>query len=96
MIRHVVFFTAKPGEDIEAIRGSLRALGTIPGSNTFEVALNRKIDPLSDEIDVVVYAEFPDEAALSAYKAHPTYAATTKSVRPMREMRFSADFEAGA
>ena len=48
---------------------------------------------MSDEIDIVVYAEFADQAALSAYKAHPIYAETTAKVRPMRELRYSADFE---
>ena len=95
MIRHIVFFSANRHENIEAMRAGLMALGTIPHSSLFEVSLNSKVDPLSDEIDVVVYAEFPDEAALAAYKAHPTYAETTAKVRPMRELRFSADVVAG-
>ena len=95
LIRHIVFFSAKRGENVEAVRVGLEALGTIPHSTLFEVSLNTKVDPLSDEIDVVVYAEFPDEAALAAYKAHPTYAETTARVRPMRELRFSADVMAG-
>lgn len=91
MIRHIVFFSAKRREDVEIIREGLEALGTIPHSTHFEVTLNTKVDPLSDEVDVVVYAEFADDAALAAYKAHPTYAATTARVRPMRELRLSAD-----
>ena len=94
MIRHIVFFSAKRGENVEAMRAGLMALGTIPHSSLFEVSLNTKVDPLSDEIDVVVYAEFPDEAALAAYKAHPTYAETTAKVRPLRELRYSADVSA--
>ncbi|RLP21869.1 Dabb family protein [Mesorhizobium sp. YM1C-6-2] len=95
MIRHIVFFSAKRGENVEAMRVGLEALGSIPNSTLFEVSLNTKVDPLSDEVDVVVYAEFPDEAALAAYKAHPTYAETTARVRPMRELRLSADVVAG-
>ena len=95
MIRHIVFFSAKRQENVEAMRAGLTALGTIPHSSRFEVSLNSKVDPLSDEIDIVVYAEFSDEAALAAYKAHPTYAETTSRVRPLREMRFSADVKAG-
>lgn len=95
MIRHIVFFSAKRGENVEAMRVGLEALGSIPNSTLFEVSLNTKVDPLSDEVDVVVYAEFPDEAALAAYKAHPTYAETTARVRPMRELRLSADVIAG-
>jgi hypothetical protein len=95
LIRHIVFFSAKRGENVEAMRVGLEALGSIPNSTLFEVSLNTKVDPLSDEVDVVVYAEFPDEAALAAYKAHPTYAETTARVRPMRELRLSADVVAG-
>lgn len=91
MIRHIVFFSAKQRQDVEAIRARLLALGTIPYSSHFEVTINTKVDPLCDRIDIVVYAEFADAAALAAYKAHPTYDATTRAVRPMREMRFSAD-----
>jgi len=91
LIRHIVFFRAKFREDLEAIRQGLQRLGSIPQSTVFEVTLNSKVDPLSDEIDVVVYAEFADQEALEAYKAHPTYAETTRAIRPMRELRFSAD-----
>lgn len=91
MIRHIVFFSARRQEDVELIRDELSALGGIPYSTVFEVTVNTKVDPLCDAIDIVVYAEFPDEAALAAYKAHPLYNQTTLRVRPMRELRFSAD-----
>ncbi len=94
MIRHIVFFTAKDGQDIDAICEGLELLGTIPYSQHFEVSRNSKVDQISNEVDVVVYAEFPDAAALTAYKAHPTYAEATRRVRPLRELRLSADFEA--
>lgn len=91
MIRHIVFFSAQRRDDAEAIRAGLSALGRIPHHRLFEVQHNSRVDPLCDAIDVVVYAEFDDEAALAAYKAHPLYAETTAKVRPLRELRFSAD-----
>jgi hypothetical protein len=91
LIRHIVFFSARRKEDVEAVRSGLLALGNIPHSSLFEVTLNTKVDPMSDEIDVVVYAEFEDEAALAAYKAHPLYSKTTSEVKPLRELRYSAD-----
>ncbi|RWO86807.1 Dabb family protein [Mesorhizobium sp.] len=94
MIRHIVFFSARHKEDVEAVRTGLLALSNIPHSRRFEVTLNRKVDPLSDEIDVVVYAEFENDAALAAYKAHPLYAETTSQVKPLRELRYSADIVA--
>ncbi|ESX95919.1 Dabb family protein [Mesorhizobium sp. LNJC405B00] len=96
MIRHIVFFSARRKDDVEAVRTGLLALGKIPHSSHFEVTLNTKVDPLSDAIDVVVYAEFEDDAALAAYKAHPLYAETTSRVKPLRELRYSADIVATA
>ncbi|WP_439497590.1 Dabb family protein [Bosea sp. (in: a-proteobacteria)] len=92
MIRHIVFFTAKRPEDVETIRVSLGRLAEIPHSLAFEVVANAKVDPMGNEVDVIVYGEFADEAALAAYKAHPIYDETTRRVRPLRELRQSADF----
>lgn len=94
MIRHIVFFSVARPEDAPLVEAGLRALASIPHSTVFEVSRNQKVDPLSSEVDVVVYAEFADDAALAAYKAHPIYAETTRKVRPMREMRISADIVA--
>ena len=94
VIRHIVFFSIKPDQNVEQVRQGLLNLATIPHSDHFEVTLNTKVDPLSDEIDIVVYGEFRDMDALAAFKAHPTYAETTLKVRPMRELRYSADVEA--
>ena len=55
---------------------------------------NRKADLFGNEIDIVVYAEFPNIDALHAYKKHPTYMDVTNTVRPRRELRFAADVEA--
>lgn len=92
MIRHIVFFSAKDRNDISRIAEALEALGRIPHSDFFEIGRNRRVDRLSGEVDVVVYGEFRDEAALEAYKAHPIYQETIAKVRPLREMRIVADF----
>ena len=94
MIRHIVFFTAVGEHTVEAICEGLALLGSIPHSTHFEVSRNSKVDQISNEVDVVVYAEFADAAALAAYKAHPIYAEATRRVRPLRELRLSADFTA--
>lgn len=93
MIRHIVFFSVKEGQDIDVVREGLERLKAIPHSDVFEVLPNSKVDPMCNQIDLVVYGEFKDEAALFAFKADPIYAATTRYVRPMREMRLSADVE---
>jgi len=91
VIRHIVFFTAKRKEDVQEICEGLSLLGTIPHSTHFEVRRNTKVDLFENDVDVVVYGEFADQAALDAYKAHPTYSEATRRVRPLRELRFAAD-----
>lgn len=91
MIRHIVFFTAQSPDNLDAICEGLELLGTIPHSLHFEVSRNTKVDQISNEVDVVVYGEFTDADALAAYKAHPVYAEATRRVRPLREIRLSAD-----
>ncbi|TIV48281.1 MAG: Dabb family protein, partial [Mesorhizobium sp.] len=55
MIRHIVFFSVRRKQDVEAVRSGLLALGKIPHSKHFEVTLNTKVDLFSNAIDVVVY-----------------------------------------
>lgn len=96
MIRHFVFFSAKTAANVEAIRRGLSLLTGIPHALRLEIAENRKSDPLSSEVDIVVYGEFADHSALTAYKAHPLYADAIKRVRPLRELRLAADFDSAA
>jgi quinol monooxygenase YgiN len=91
VIRHIVFFTARDPKDLDEIVEGLKRLGTIPHCLHFEVSRNAKLDQIGNDVDVVVYVEFKDEAAMAAYKAHPTYAEVTKRVRPLRELRLAAD-----
>jgi len=92
VIRHIVFFSARDEADVERIAEGLGMLADIPHSDFFEVGINRKVDQIGTEVDVIVYAEFRDEAALAAYKADPIYETCTATVRPLREMRIAADF----
>lgn len=92
MIRHFVFFSAKALENVDAIRTGLSILTGIPHALKLEIAENRKSDPLSSEVDIVVYGEFEDHAALAAYKAHELYAEAIRRVRPLRELRLAADY----
>lgn len=93
MIRHIVLFTAPRDGDVATIRDGLQILTRIPHADRLEIALNRKSDPASKEVDVVVYGEFADDAALAAYKAHDLYAESIRRVKPLREMRLAADFD---
>jgi hypothetical protein len=92
MIRHVVLFTAKDKADIDQMIDGLSVLTAIPHARRLEVARNRKTDQFGNDIDVVVYGEFDGETELAAYKAHDLYRESIKRVRPLRELRFAADF----
>ncbi|WP_455872611.1 Dabb family protein [Rhizobium yanglingense] len=92
MIRHIVFFTAS-AENLETVRVGLSVLTAIPHARLLEIGTNVKTDQLGTDVDLVVYGEFDDEAALAAYKAHPEYQRSIELVRPVREMRIAADYD---
>lgn len=94
MLRHIVFFSAKDPKDLDFIERALGELATIPAARRLEVSRNIRRDQLSSEVDIVVYGEFDDEAALQAYKNHPTYAEAIRVVRPLRDLRIAADVTA--
>ena len=92
MIRHIVFFSAKDPADVQRIEQGLTMLASIPEHETFEVRRSLNADDLTGgAVDVVVYAEFADAAALARYKAHPTYQSCIDVVRPLRDLRLAAD-----
>ena len=93
MIRHIVLFTAKNKADIDRIVNGLSILTAIPHVRRLEIGRNRKADQFDNDIDVVVYGEFENEAELSAYKAHELYKESIERVRPLRQMRVAADYE---
>ncbi len=93
MIRHIVFFTVPSSANLEAVRAGLSILTEIPHARLLEIGTNVKTDQLGTDIDLVVYGEFDDEAALAAYKAHPNYQRSIDLVRPIRETRIAADYD---
>jgi hypothetical protein len=95
MIRHIVFFSARDPAEVDLIEAGLKPLETIAAATVLEVRRNLGQDQLGNEIDIVVYGEFRDEAALAAYKADPRYVGAIRIVRPLREHRFAADIASG-
>jgi hypothetical protein len=94
MIRHIVFFSVPDPEDVGRVRAGLSLLTDIPHALRLEIGDNVKTDQLGTAIDLVVYGEFADQAALAAYKAHPLYQQSIDIVRPLREIRMAADYHA--
>lgn len=95
MIRHIVFFSARDAKDLPTIRAGLSLLTEIPHALRLEIGENVKTDQLGGEVDLVVYGEFADAAALADYKAHPNYQRSIDVVRPLREIRIAADYDVG-
>ncbi len=93
MIRHIVLFNAKEEKDIDAVYNGLKKLESIDGDWLLTITKNRKVDQIANDVDVVVYGEFTDEAALATYKAHPIYEECIKIVRPLRDMRIAVDVD---
>ncbi|MFT5744552.1 MAG: hypothetical protein ACI86S_002637, partial [Paracoccaceae bacterium] len=57
-----------------------------------EVGRNLQTDDIpGPKVDFVVYGEFEDAAQMAAFKAHPLYAESIRIVRPLRDLRVSAD-----
>lgn len=93
MIRHVVFFSVKRPEDLDTAYDGLMLLAGIPHASHFEVGRNLQTDPIpGPRVDLIVYGEFTDTAALAAFKAHPLYEKSIQIVRPLRDQRVAADF----
>ncbi len=93
MIRHIVFFSARDGQDLDTIRKGLSLLTAIPHARVLEVSENMKVDQLGNKVDIVVYGEFEDAEALAAYKAHENYQRSIDIVRPLRDVRMAADYD---
>ena len=94
MFRHIGMFNAKKQgdrENIQALYDGLKMLETIKGDWTLTVTQNIKVDRLANDIDVVVYGEFPDEQTLAYYKTHPIYQKCLTTVRPIRNLRIAVD-----
>lgn len=93
MIRHIVFFSVRDHADLDRVRAGLSVLTANPHASRLEIGENVKTDQLGTAVDLVVYGEFVDAAALAAYKAHPLYQQSIELVRPLREIRMAADFD---
>ncbi|MEQ8252102.1 MAG: Dabb family protein [Oceanibaculum nanhaiense] len=93
MIRHIVFFSVKDPAQLDAVEMGLKLLEQSPYPTLLEVKRNLRRDLFDNDVDLVVYGEFPDQAALDAYKQDPLYQRSIDRVRPLRELRIAADIE---
>ncbi len=87
-------FSAKRPENIDTIYAGLKNLENIKGNWLLRVTKNEKLDQIANDIDVVVYGEFPDKNALMQYKSNKIYQDTIEIVRPLRDQRIAVDVTA--
>ncbi|MET1018887.1 MAG: Dabb family protein [Microterricola sp.] len=97
-IRHVVSWklaesdpTLKAAQAAEIKAGLESLRGQITGMSALDVGINT-IGPATNW-DVVLIADYADEAALAAYQVHPAHVAVTGVIRGLVAERSCVDFE---
>jgi len=93
MIKHIVFFSAKDQKDIPVIKEALLGYRNIPSVSNLEVHENLKKDDDSSEIDIILTVEFESLEDMDEYKKHPIFKEGINTIRPLRNLRFVADFK---
>ncbi len=97
MIKHIVMWDVR-GETAEAkllaatdLKYRFESLvGQIPGLTHLEIGID--VSRISYACDVVLYSEFEDEAALSAYANHPAHLAVRDALTDVRVARHQVDY----
>jgi len=97
MIKHIVMWKVRgetPEERREAaelVKTRFEALrGVVPGLKTLEIGID--VSGVSYACDVVLYSEFEDEAALSAYAVHPAHLGVRAELEGIRIARHQVDY----
>lgn len=97
MIKHIVMWKIRgetPDERraaAELVKAKFEALrGEIAGLKTLEVGID--VSGVSYACDVVLYSEFDDEAALSAYAVHPAHLRVRAELEGVRIARHQVDY----
>lgn len=98
MLKHIVMWQLKDhaeGADKATNAAKMKALldgcrNIVPGMFAFEAALAQP--GLEATYDVVLYAEFADQAALDAYQSHPQHEAIKPFIGAIRCARQCMDY----
>ena len=99
MIKHIVMWRLKDhaeGNDkmtnAQLMKSKLEALrGQVDGVLTIEVGIDFSATDAS--MDVALYSEFADRAALAAYQAHPAHQAVVAFIKEVVSARQLVDYE---
>lgn len=99
MIKHVVAWTfadqaqgRTKQENVELVASRLESLtGIVDGIRTLEVV--RPERAIQSTLDLMLYSEFDDEAALRAYAQHPEHQEVIALVQSVVSNRAVADYD---
>ena len=97
MFRHVVLLKWIPEVTAEQRRAAvegIRTLAQLPGICQLSVGEDAGAEP--DTYDLVIVADFPDEAGYLAYKNHPAHRTLIAAVtEPIRAARAAVQYHLG-
>jgi hypothetical protein len=92
MVKHIVLWRLKNKADVARVKQELEGMrGKIPGLLSLEVGVNFAE---GSPVDVGLYTEFVDRAALDAYAEHPVHLPVKQSVGALVADRWVLDYEA--
>ena len=99
MIKHIVMWRLKDHAEgnnkitnAQRMKSKLEALrGQVDGVLTIEVGIDFSATDAS--MDVALYSEFADRAALAAYQAHPAHQAVVAFIKEVVSARQLVDYE---
>ena len=92
MIRHIVLWRLKSGEQFETVRNALEAQGgRIPG--LLRVEVGRSFNTGRRAVDLALVCDFESREALAAYHQHPAHMETRAVVDPLVTEHWIADYE---
>lgn len=92
MIKHIVLYTIKDGEDkdavVKCVAGALKPLvGKIPG------LLHLEVCRCFGGMDYALYSEFESRQALEDYQRNPLHLAAKETFHHFLDSRVSGDYE---
>lgn len=91
MIKHIVLWRLKNKADAARVKQELESMrGKIPGLVSLEVGLNFAE---GSPVDLGLYSEFTDQAALNAYADHPVHVPVKQTVGGLVSDRWVLDYE---
>ena len=92
MVKHIVLFKVKEGEDVAAVTklaadALMPLVGQIEGLNHVEVKRTYA------GADIALYCELESKEAMAAYAVHPLHEEAKGHFFPMLSRRVAADYE---